>query len=68
MPEWAQRLAWFLPFRWAFGFPIESLVGDLTTRQLLGGLGMQILWIGIGVIAVSILWRFAIRRFSAVGG
>jgi ABC-2 type transport system permease protein len=68
MPEWAQRLAWLFPFRWTFGFPIEALVGDLSTRQLLGGLGMQILWIGIGVTAVGILWRFAIRRFSAVGG
>ena len=68
MPEWVQKAAWFFPFRWAFGFPIESLVGDLTTRQLLGGLGMQVLWIGLGIAAVSILWRFAIRRFSAVGG
>jgi ABC-2 type transport system permease protein len=68
MPEWVQKLAWLFPFQWAFGFPIESLVGDYSTRQLLGGLGMQLLWIAIGIVAVSILWRFAIRRFSAVGG
>jgi ABC-2 type transport system permease protein len=43
-------------------------VGNLTTRELLGGLGMQLLWIGLGIAAVSIMWRFAIRRFSAVGG
>jgi ABC-2 type transport system permease protein len=68
MPDWVQNLAWLFPFQWAFGFPIESLVGSLSTQQLVGGLGMQLLWIVIGVVSVSILWRFAIRRFSAVGG
>ncbi len=68
MPVWVQNLAWFFPFRWAFGFPIESLVGAMTTNELISGLGMQILWILLGVIAVNIVWKFGIRRFSAVGG
>ena len=29
MPGWVQTLANFLPFKWTFGFPIESLVGNL---------------------------------------
>ena len=28
MPDWAQRLADVLPFKWTFGFPIEALVGQ----------------------------------------
>ena len=39
MPDWAQDIAAFLPFQWSFYFPIESLVGDLSTAELLGGLG-----------------------------
>src|SRR5688572_596110 len=68
MPEANQKIAWFFPFRWAFGFPIESLVGSMTTNELLTGLGMQLAWIIAGVILVNIVWNIAIRRFSAVGG
>ena len=67
MPDWAQRLADVLPFKWTFGFPIEALVGHLPQSQLLGGLAMQALWIAIGSIGVAVVWRFAIRRYSAVG-
>ena len=31
MPDWVQEIARFLPFQWTFYFPIESLVGDLST-------------------------------------
>jgi viologen exporter family transport system permease protein len=68
MPDWAQRLADFFPFKWTFGFPIEALIGRLPERDLLGGLAMQVVWIVIGWIGVRIVWRFAIRRYSAVSG
>ena len=68
MPDWAQSLANFLPFKWTFGYPIEALVGRLPEEQLLGGLLVQLAWIVAGSIVVMVGWRFAVRRFSAVGG
>jgi ABC-2 type transport system permease protein len=68
MPHWVQTLANFLPFKWTFYFPIEALVGNLSTRSLLGGLAAQLLWIGIGLFLFRYAWRFAIKHFSAVGG
>lgn len=68
MPAWVQELAWFFPFRWAFGFPIEALVGQLTMTDMLIGLGMQVAWVVGGWIVVHLIWKVAIRRFSAVGG
>jgi ABC-2 type transport system permease protein len=68
MPDWAQQLAGFLPFQWTFGFPIEALIGQLPTEQLLGGLAMQLLWIAISALLVAGVWKLAVRRFSAVGG
>jgi len=68
MPLWVQQLAWFLPFRWTFGFPIESLIGTLSTADLLIGLAMQVVWIILGTLLVSLVWRVGIRRYSAVGG
>lgn len=67
-PEWTQRLADWLPFRWTFGFPIEAFIGQLTTAELVGGLAMQIGWIVIGWGLVSVVWRVALRRYTAVGG
>jgi ABC-2 type transport system permease protein len=68
MPDWVQAIANLLPFKWTFGFPIEALVGDLTTEQLLGGLAMQLFWIGVGALAVRYGFRIAVRRFGSVGG
>jgi len=67
MPEWVQTAAWFLPFRWTFYFPIQTLVDDLSNKQLLGGLAMQALWTLIGIGLFSLVWRYAIRRYTAVG-
>ena len=68
MPDWVQTVSWFLPFQWAFFFPIESLVGDLSDAELLRGLGAQILWILIGLTIFRVAWKHAIKRYSAVGG
>ena len=67
MPDWVQTLANFLPFKWTFGFPIESLVGNLSTQQLLLGLCAQALWIGIGFLLFRVAWSHAIKRFVSVG-
>ena len=67
MPDWAQDIAGFLPFQWSFYFPIQSLVGDYSTRELLGGLAMQAFWIAVLTGVTLFVWRFAVRRYSAVG-
>jgi len=67
MPGWVQTLADFLPFKWTFGFPIESLVSDMSTRSLVLGLGAQIMWTAIGYVLFTFAWRAAIKRFSSGG-
>jgi ABC-2 type transport system permease protein len=67
MPGWVRDLAAVLPFQWTFGFPITALVGPVTTRGLLVGLAMQALWIGVGGVLVAVMFRRAVRRYSAVG-
>jgi ABC-2 type transport system permease protein len=66
-PGWVQTVAWFLPFRWTFYFPIETLVGDLSNAELLGGLVMQVFWTLVGIGIFSLVWHYAIRRYTAVG-
>jgi ABC-2 type transport system permease protein len=68
MPGWVQTLADFLPFKWTFGFPIESLVGNMSTRSLLLGLGAQALWIAGMFFVFRAAFGYAVRHYSAVGG
>ncbi len=68
MPDWVQDIARFLPFQYAFFFPIESLVGDLSNAELVRGLAAQLLWILIGLAIFRLAWKHAIKRYSAVGG
>ena len=67
MPAWAQRAADLMPFKYAFGFPIELLLSRYTPAQALAGLGAQAFWIAAGGLAAWLLWGVAIKKFSAVG-
>jgi len=68
MPEWVQQLASWLPFKWSFQFPIEVLIGRLSPGDIVAGIGIQLLWAsGLGVV-LAVVWRFAIKRYAAVGG
>ena len=67
MPHWSQTLAAWLPFKWTFYFPIEVLVGHMSSASLFAGLGMQALWTAIGSAVVFAGWRLSIRHYSAVG-
>jgi ABC-2 type transport system permease protein len=67
LPGWAQSIAGWSPFPSTFGFPIEALVGDLSTRELWTGVGVQLVWIGVGAVLAGVVFRFGVRRYSAVG-
>lgn len=67
LPEWAQMLADRLPFASTFGFPIEALVADLSDRELVVGLLTQLAWIAISAAVCAVVWRRAVKRYSAVG-
>jgi ABC-2 type transport system permease protein len=67
MPSWVQSLTAWLPFKWTFYFPIEALVGSMSTGTLLRGLGFQALWIAICGLGMFASWRIATRYYTAVG-
>jgi ABC-2 type transport system permease protein len=67
MPGWAEELALYLPFMWTFYFPIVALVGDLSTGELLVGLAAQAGWTVVLTGFFLVVWRFAVRQYSAVG-
>jgi ABC-2 type transport system permease protein len=68
LPGWVQQIASWLPFRWMFYFPLEVLLDRLTPRETLSGLGFQLAWLAFSALLLTILWRSAARRYTAVGG
>ena len=68
LPDWAQTIALYLPFPWTFAFPLELMLGRLTPNETAFGFGMQALWLIVAVVAFRVIWRRAVRHYSAVGG
>ena len=67
MPEWVQTVSAWLPFQWTFLFPIEVLIGQRTTAEIWTGVATQAGWVALTGLGIVMVWRGAIRRFTAVG-
>jgi ABC-2 type transport system permease protein len=42
------------------------LVGDLPAGRLAAGLAAQAVWTAAGALGVAVVWRFGVRRYTAV--
>lgn len=67
LPGWAQTLASILPFRWAIAFPVDIALGTADGQDIAIGIGMQVLWIGLLLLALRLTWNRAASHYSAVG-
>ncbi len=66
-PNPIQVLAALLPFRWLISFPVELLLGRLTLTDTLLGMGAQVVWLGISLFLIRMVWQAGLRIYSAVG-
>jgi ABC-2 type transport system permease protein len=66
-PEPIRVVASLLPFRWIASFPVELILGRLSSSEIAIGLAAQLVWLAISVALVSFIWRAGVRRYSAVG-
>jgi ABC-2 type transport system permease protein len=67
LPDWAQSIAGWLPFKWAFGYPIEVILGRWSPQEIFFGFAMQAVWVLIGLAIIALVWRAGVSRFSSVG-
>jgi len=67
LPPPIQMAASLLPFRWMIGFPVELLLGRLTPLEAITGFAAQIVWLGLSLALVRLVWRAGVRVYSAVG-
>jgi ABC-2 type transport system permease protein len=67
LPETAMRIALALPFQLYLYFPIQLILGRLTSEQMLVNFGLLAFWLVVAAVGFHIIWREGVKRFSAVG-
>jgi ABC-2 type transport system permease protein len=67
MPKLIQDIAQFLPFQLLIYFPIQLILGKLSTAQIQQGYLMGAIWLAIAITVFNLVWRNGVKRFSAVG-
>lgn len=67
LPEALQWAAAFLPFKWIVWFPAEVLMGRVRGAEIWLGVGMQAFWLIGGMVLFPVIWRRALRQYTAVG-
>jgi ABC-2 type transport system permease protein len=66
-PPAAQSILQWLPFPYMLNFSVAILMGRVQGEQMLFGFVIQFAWAIIFVAAVWLVWKIAIRSYSAVG-
>ena len=67
MPKLIQDIAQYLPFQLLIYFPIQLILGKLSTAQIVQGYLMGAIWLATAIILFQLVWRNGVKRFSAVG-
>jgi len=66
-PEAIQQALWWSPFPYMLSFPVEIALGRITGEALTLGLGVQAAWALLCTAVAALMWRLALRSYTAVG-
>jgi ABC-2 type transport system permease protein len=67
MPPLIQNLARFLPFQLSRYYPVQLVLGRLSTVEILEGYLMDVFWFTAALLLFRWVWRNGIKKYSAVG-
>jgi ABC-2 type transport system permease protein len=56
-----------LPFFYLLYFPIQVYLGRMPLRQVAGGIGLQLIWIGLCILGARFVWAKGLMRFTGEG-
>ena len=68
MPSWIAAIAHVLPFHYTLGFPVELLIGLMSTGDAVRALAVQWTYVAIFAVGALTIWRAGMRRYVAFGG
>lgn len=67
MPKLIQDVAQYLPFQLLIYFPIQLILGKLSSAQIIQGYMVGTIWLVVAISIFTWIWRNGVKRFSAVG-
>ncbi len=67
MPKLIQDVAQYLPFQLLIYFPIQLILGKLSSTQIIQGYVVGTIWLVVAISVFTWIWRNGVKRFSAVG-
>ena len=67
MPKLIQDIAQYLPFQLLIYFPIQLILGRLSSEQIVQGFVTGFIWLAVSITVFNLVWRNGVKRFSAVG-
>jgi len=67
MPKLIQDIAQFLPFQLLIYFPIQLILGKLSSVQIIQGYVTGFIWLIVAITVFNWVWRNGVKRYSAVG-
>ena len=67
-PDTIQNISKFLPFQYTYQTPLEIYIGNIQPTDVLPILAIQLAWIIVFVIILTLVWRKAQRRVFVQGG
>ncbi len=68
LPNFLQQIGFFLPFRYTVSFPIELMLGKLTTGEIISGFFVLFFWTVSFWNLQKFLYKKGAIRYSSYGG
>lgn len=68
LPGALRAVAIALPYRYMLGFPVELLIGRLSTTEIWQGFAWQCAWVIVVVFLYRVVWEHGLRHYTSVGG
>jgi ABC-2 type transport system permease protein len=67
MPKFIQEIAQYLPFQLLIYYPIQLILGKLSSAQIVQGYIVGVVWLVISIVLFNWIWRKGVKQYSAVG-
>ena len=68
MPDIAQKILNFFPFRYVSDLPFRIYLGNITGAEMWFQIGIQVAWLAFFVIIGKIMLKFKLKKFVVQGG
>jgi ABC-2 type transport system permease protein len=67
LPAGLQLIIMFTPFPYKIDFPVQLILGKLSSEEILRGFTIQLFWVITFIVLRNVLWKRGLKRYGATG-